>query len=395
MRSLLRGPAAERLRTAGVVAALRPAYVFHSRFMPNDALLDAALASIRSSVRRASPYHVGAPSSTRAKLNQNESPFDLPEDCKHELAGALVATPLNRYPGEWPEELRAALASRLPWKADGILVGNGSNDLMYTVAAATVAPGVPVVLPDPLFSLYGKIARSNGGALTTVGPRSDLAFDTDALVKAIGREDPRLVVLATPNNPTGLALALPDVLAVAAATPGILLVDEAYVEFSDVPSALPELERFPNMLLLRTFSKAFGLAGLRLGYLAGHPAVIGELRKARYPFAVDRLSEMAALALLSRPELVAERVAAIRRETARLHRRLAAMEHVTALRPQANFVVFRPAAGARHVQDMLARRGVSVRNMGGYAALRGYLRVTAGTERENNIFLAELQSALL
>ena len=363
--------------------------------MPNDALLDAALSSIRDSVRDAHPYHVGTPPGMRAKLNQNESPFDLPEDLKGELASALVATPLNRYPGEWPEELRAALATHLPWKADGILVGNGSNDLMYTVAAATVAPGVPVVLPDPLFSLYGKIARTNGGAVTTIGPRADLAFDIDALVEAIGRENPRLVVLATPNNPTGLALSLPEVLTVAAATRGVILVDEAYVDFSDVPSALSVLERYPNMLLLRTFSKAFGLAGLRLGYLAGHPAVIGELRKARYPFAVDRLSEMAALALLRRPELVAERIAAIRRETARLHNHLAAMEDVTALRPRANFVVFRPAAGAKLVQDRLAKRGVSVRNMGGYAALRGYLRVTAGTERENNIFLEELQSALL
>ncbi len=362
--------------------------------MHKDALLDAALSSIRGSVREARPYYVGTPPTTRAKLNQNESPFDLPEDLKRELAGALVTTPLNRYPGEWPEALRSALAARLGWQADGILVGNGSNDLMYTVAAATVAPGVPVVLPDPLFSLYGKIARTNGGAVTTVGPRTDLGFDIDALVEAIGRQDPRLVVLATPNNPTGLALSLPEVLRVAAATRGLVLVDEAYVEFSDVPSALSELAHYPNMLLLRTFSKAYGLAGIRLGYLVGHPAVAAELLKARYPFAVDRLSEMAALALLGRPELVARRVAAIRRETARLYEHLAATDRVAVLRPQANFVVFRPPVAAKLVQERLAERGVSVRNMGGYAQLEGYLRVTAGTEKENNIFLAELQSAL-
>ncbi len=362
--------------------------------MRQDSVLDAALSCIRPTVRVETPYHVGGRENIAVKLNQNESPFDMPQDVKRALARTFLDTPVNRYPGETPQELCAAIAEHVGWPVRGILVGNGSNDLMFTVATATIAAGTPVVLPRPLFSLYEKVVRLNDGKPVSVDPHPDLCFDIEGMLAAIKWVKPRLVILATPNNPTGLAVSASDVARIATATSGLVLVDEAYVEFCDEDSALTILQDFPNMLLLRTFSKAFGLAGLRLGFLVGHPAIVGELLKARYPFAVDRLAEAAALLLLRRPALLARRVAQIKRETTRLYERLSAMEGVDALRPQANFVIFRPPKDAGSVMNRLAQRGVLVRNMGGYPALKGRLRVSAGTEKENNIFLSVLESLL-
>ncbi len=362
--------------------------------MHKDTLLDAALASIQLSVRAVQPYHVGGPRDIAIKLNQNESASDVPGSLKMELASFVATDAFHRYPLEWPESLTEALAVHTGWPGKGILIGNGSNDLMYTVAAVTIVPGTRVVLPRPLFSLYEKIVRLGSGDLTTVAPQQDLSIDVSSLMAAIRLHSPALVAIATPNNPTGLALRRRDVIRIAEVTRGLVLVDEAYVEFSDIPSMLQVLDRYPNVLLLRTFSKAYGLAGLRVGYLIGSPALIGEIRKARYPFAVDRISETAALMQLQRHGSIMKEVVETKRETMRLYDAIVALEGITVLRPQANFVVFRPLQDSREIMCSLMRRGVLVRDLGGYPEMRGYLRVSTGTKSENNIFLAQLESVL-
>ncbi len=357
--------------------------------------LSRLLAYIRPEVRAQKAYRVAVPPDTQVKLNQNENPYDLPESLKAELAERLRTIPFNRYPDDQPAALTRALAERTGHDPAGILIGNGSNELTHTLGLTLISGGTPVVLPRPMFALYESVVRLFGGRLIGVAPRADLHFDTEAILEAVRREKPALTVLTSPNNPTGLAMPIEDVEAVVEAAPGFVVVDEAYVEFNPEPSALTLLERHPNVLVMRTFSKAFGLAGLRLGFVMGRPAVMQEMLKARVPFMVDRFAEHTALTLLGRPDFLKQRVeqmqASIREITAALQR----MDGVEVVPSQANFVLFRaPALSAEALMARLAEEGVLVRNMGGYPELQGWLRVGAGTPDENKAFLAALEKSL-
>jgi histidinol-phosphate aminotransferase len=359
-----------------------------------SASLSQALNSIRPAVRAQRPYHVGTAPNVEVKLNQNESPLDLPEDLKRELLEEFFHTPFNRYPTEQPDRLCRALAESLNHDPEGILIGNGSNELTYTLGLTMIDKGTPVVLPTPMFALYTTVVKLFEGQLVAVPPRPDLSFDAEAILEAVRRTQPGLTVLTTPNNPTGLAMPLSEIVPIVEEAPGFVVVDEAYVEFTEEESARTVLDAYPNMLLMRTFSKAFGLAGLRLGYLMGHPAVMQELLKARLPFMVDRLAEMTALALLERPVLLRERITLMKQECQSITTALAAMEGVEVVPSQSNFVLFRTPLETKTVLNRLATSGVLVRDMSGYPELQGYLRVNAGTPDENKAFLVALKKAL-
>ena len=356
--------------------------------------IDDVLSLIRPAVRNESEYVVGAPSTPEVKLNQNESPFDLPEDLKEELLESFSQVEFNRYPTEQPDRLRRALAEHDNVPPESIIVGNGSNEITYTFGLAFLTAGAPVVLPRPMFSLYAKVARLQDAALTEVPPRENLTFDTDGLVEAVRDTEARLTVLATPNNPTGQALTLDEIERVAAASPGVVVVDEAYVEFNSEPSAVELMDEHPNVIVLRTLSKAFGLAGLRLGYLIAQPPVVTDLMKARLPFMVDRFAEQTALAVLQRPDLVEERVRRMQVSITEVTEALKQMDDVDVVPSDANFVIFTTPRPADALQDQLAEHGVLVRNMGGYPELEGYLRVSAGTRAENKAFLTALEETL-
>ena len=356
--------------------------------------LSEAIACIRPAVRAGRAYHVGGPPRATIKLNQNESPFDLPPEMKRDLVERYLREPFNRYPLVRSVALERALGAHAGWDAEGIMVGNGSNELMATVNQVLVAPETTVVLPRPMFSFYARLAELFEAAVVMPPPRSDLSFDADAIADAAKRDKAVLTVLTTPNSPTGLAMALAEVQAVVAQAHGFVLVDEAYGEFSREESALKLLAAHPNLLLLRTFSKAFGLAGLRIGYLIGHPAVIGEIRKARVPFMVDRLSEMAALALLERTELWQERIAYLKRQTAWLFQALSRIPGVTALQSQTNFVLFSSRMSSDALMQALLPYDVLVRSMRGYPELAGYCRVSVGSDAENKSFIRALSRVL-
>ncbi len=226
------------------------------------------LSLIRPAVRAGQAYRVGGPSRAAVKLNQNESPFDLPRDLKQELLSRFLEEPFNRYPLVEPVALQCALARHLGWEEEGILVGNDSNELMATVMQVVVQPGVSVVLPRPMFSFHMRLAELFEASVVAPPPRSDLSFDSQAISVAASGHAAVLIVVTTPNSPTGLAMRGDELRSMLAAAPGFVLIDEAYGEFSSEESACVMLPDYPNLLVLRTFSKAWGLAGLRLGYLA-------------------------------------------------------------------------------------------------------------------------------
>ncbi len=350
--------------------------------------IDDVLARIRPAVRERSEYVVDAPSGDiEVKLNQNESPFDLPPAFKEELLEIFEQVEVNRYPSEQPERLRHALAEHDGVDPECVIVGNGSNEITYTFGLAVLDPGSPVVLPRPMFSLYDKVARLQDADLTSVPARDDLRFDADGLVEAVAETEAVLTVLATPNNPTGLAMTLDEIERVVAASPGFVVVDEAYVEFNPEGTAVELLDRHPNVIILRTLSKAFGLAGVRVGYLMAHPEIVREFMKARLPFMVDRFTEQTALAVLRRSDLIEQRVRRMQASIQEVTEALQAFDGVEVVPSQANFVLFTTPVPADALQERLADHSVLVRNMGGYPELKGYLRVSAGTEAENNAFL--------
>jgi len=362
---------------------------------------EAPLARIRAEIRAQRPYVVPTEADVPAKLDQNESPWDAPEDVKRAAAEYLLASHWNRYPADRPHRLQRALAASLGIEVGAVLVGHGSNELAYTLGLAFLERGTPVVLPHPMFALYESVARMNAARIVPVEPGPRFGHAAADVLAAAQASDAPLTIVTTPNNPTGQVIPYDDLETLAAGVPGFLVVDEAYFEFIEGPTAVDLVARFPNVIAMRTFSKAMGLAGLRVGYMVAHPDVITELEKARLPFVVDATSEAAALAMLARPDLVAERVAILKGECDRLQAAMHARGDVEVIEGAANFFLLRTPLAPSALVARLAERGVRVRNMVPYRALGpdtpgvGWVRVSVGAPDENRAFEAALDEVLL
>ncbi len=349
---------------------------------------------IRPEVRAQHAYRVATQVDDAAKLDQNESPYDLPPKMKRAAVEHFLATDWNRYPQDRPHALVAALAEHLDWPAEGLIVGRGSNELTHTVGLALIGAGAPVVLPHPMFALYHSVVTVHGGEVVPVDPEPDLSHSADAVIAAMERSQAALTVVCTPNNPTGYAFPHGDLERLAEAAPGFLLIDEAYVEFVEGPDAGDLVRRHPNVLVMRTFSKAMGLAGLRLGYLMAHPDLIAEFEKPRLPFLVDRLSEAVGLAMLGQQDLVRERVETMRAERARMVAALADLDDVETVPSSANFFIMRTPLAPGALRQALLGEGVRIRDVSGYPALRGWVRVSVGLPAENSAFVEALKRVL-
>ena len=364
--------------------------------MPSTAppTTDHLLDLIRPEVRAQHAYRVATKVDRAAKLDQNESPYDLPPKMKRSSVEHFLAQDWNRYPQDRPHELVAALAAHLDWPEEGLIVGRGSNELTHTLALALVSDGTPVVLPHPMFALYENVVNVYGGKVVPVDPNPDFSHSADAVIAAMEASQAPLTVVCSPNNPTGYAFPFEDLERMAAAAPGFLLIDEAYVEFVEGPNAGELLRRYPNVLVMRTFSKAMGLAGMRLGYLMAHPDVIAEFEKPRLPFLVDRLSETVGLMMLEHQDLVEERVAVMTAERAKMLDALAQIDAVETVPSSANFFIMRTPLAPDVLMAALLREGVRIRNVSGYPALAGWVRVSVGLPAENRAFLDALNEVL-
>ena len=358
-----------------------------------------AIDFVRPAVRAERAYIVPTTTEAEAKLDQNESPFDLPAGLK-EAALGFLETEWNRYPDDRPHRLIARLTEQMGLAPGSVIVGRGSNEITHTLGLCFLEPGTPVVLPAPMFALYGSVARMHGARVVGVPPTDDFSHDADAVLAAAQDSSAPLTVVTTPNNPTGQVIPHDGLRRLAAGVPGVLLVDEAYHEFLDGPTAIDLLAEFDNVLVMRTFSKALGLAGLRLGVLAGRPELIHEIEKARLPFLVDRMSEAVGLAVLDAPELVAERVATLRAEGEALVDWLRGVDGVEVRPGAANFHLFRTPLDAHALRTALAAEGVLVRDVTGYPELAGqdgrpgWTRVSVGSADENRAFRRALASVL-
>lgn len=344
---------------------------------------------VRPEILALSAYHV-ADAAGMVKLDAMENPYSLPEALRKELAQALSRVDLNRYPDPSGARLREALARKMGVPAGmELLLGNGSDDLIQMVTVALARPGAVMMYPAPTFVMYGMDAALTGMRAIAVPLRPDFSFDAEAFIARMKAERPALVFLAYPNNPTGVLYPEEDVLAVLRAAEGLVVLDEAYHVFAE-KTFMPRLAEFPNLVVMRTVSK-LGLAGIRLGYLAGRPEWIEQFNKVRQAYNVNALTQQAALFMLERLEVLEEQAARIRSERAALGEALGALPGVTVYPSQANFFLLRvpDAAGAFAA---LKRQGVLVRSL--HPGLEGCLRVTVGTPEENRILVGALREAL-
>jgi histidinol-phosphate aminotransferase len=341
------------------------------------------LRHVKPAVRQIRAYSLAAREAP-VKINQNENPWDLPEAVKRRVLEKALVRPWARYPDFDPRELTEALARFSGWRADGILAGNGSNELIEALLMVTVGPGTRVVIPEPTFTLYALLTP-----LT-----EELRYDTRALVEARRQSEAAVTVVCSPNNPTGTVLSRHDLERLCRAGDGIVVLDEAYHEFAG-ETAVPLLEKHPNLVVLRTFSKAKAMAGLRVGYLLASPDLVREINKARLPYNLNFLTQIAALAALEEHEALDEMVGRIVEERERLIAALGNVPGVRAWPSKANFVLLELLeTSPRAVFESLYRRGVLVRDVSAYPMLSRCLRVSVGTPEENEAFLHALGTAL-
>ena len=339
------------------------------------------------------------------KINQNENPWELPDAVKKRVVERALARPWSRYPDFDPRELLEALARHSGWRADGILAGNGSNEMIEALLLVTVGSGTRVVIPEPTFTLYALMTTILGGEAVRVpqvaappgangSAVAGLVYDVEALAAARRRTQAAVTIVCSPNNPTGSSLTLPEVERLCGEGDSLVVIDEAYHEFAG-ESAVPLLARHRNLVVLRTFSKAKALAGLRVGYLLAAPELVREINKARLPYNINFFSQAAALAALEEKDALAASLARIIAGRELLLARLGAMPGVCAWPSRANFFILELlSADPKAVFASLLRHGVLVRDVTSYPKLSRCLRVSIGSEEENEAFLRALGTAL-
>jgi histidinol-phosphate aminotransferase len=351
---------------------------------------DVVAAVVRPEIRALTAYAV-AKAPGMIKLDAMENPFPLPEPVRAKVAAAVAAVPVNRYPDGGADAVRAALRVSLGLPDSvGIVLGNGSDELIQIIVSALAKPGAVMLAPEPSFVMYRRNALYSGMRYVGVPLAPDFALDTGAMLEAIARERPALVFLAYPNNPTGNLFGADEVERVVRAVPGLVVVDEAYYAFADA-SFLPRIAEFPNLVVLRTVSK-IGMAGLRLGYAVAAPEWIAELNKVRQPYNLNALTQAVAPVLLAEGAMLAEQAVALKAERTRLYAALATLPGVTVFPTQTNFALARVPDAPRWFEALRAA-GILVKSLHGWHPLLLHcLRITVGTPAENDALLAALKT---
>jgi histidinol-phosphate aminotransferase len=346
-------------------------------------------AAPRPGLREVGPYD-SPQLEVAARLNTNECPVPLPHGFADDLAGAVRELPLNRYPDGRMTALRSALADRTGHPVEGVWAANGSNEILTQLLLAYGGPGRTAALFEPTYLLHRRLCWLTQTAIAETRLQPPFRIDDDDVAWAIERH-PDVIFVCSPNNPTGNAQPLDAIRAIADGTDALVIVDEAYVEFGG-ETALPLVTTHPNVAVVRTFSKAFALAGARIGYVLASPDVVLDLERVRLPYHLSTLTQAAGVVALRHADEAAAELEAIRQERDRIVTALGAIEGLTVHPSDANFILFEPPGDAKAVWQGLLDRGVLVRDL--TAVVPNALRVTAGTTHEVDLFLKALEEVL-
>lgn len=345
---------------------------------------------IKSSVRNLRAYSL-SPDRASVKINQNENPWDAPERIKEETLRRLADRKWSRYPDFIPVSLQERLAKFASWDSDGVLAGNGSNELIQALLMVSVSERKRVLISEPTFALYRQVARVLGGEVLSIPLDSEFQFDVETLLKVIERTSPDVVILCSPNNPTGSQISDDDLRKILSASTGLVVIDEAYHEFSE-HSVVPLLNEFENLVVLRTFSKAMALAAFRVGYLLAAPDLVTEIRKALLPYNLNAFSQTAAEVAVELYESELQPlVKAIIGERDRLFVELKNIQGLEPVSSRANFMIVKSSIGPKRVFDELLQRDILIRDVSKYPMLSEYFRFSVGTPEENDKLIAALK----
>jgi histidinol-phosphate aminotransferase len=343
---------------------------------------------VKPGVRRLTAYHVDE-TPVRIKLDAMENPFPLPVELRQEIAAAVREARINLYPDPSAKALREAVASLWGMDPERMMLGNGSDEL---IQAIILTFGGPVVAPAPSFAMYEITARALSEAAVTVPLDKSFDLDADKLIKKAKQAKAKVVFLACPNNPTGNRFSPEAVRKVLESLKAAVVIDEAYYSFSG-KSWLPLLDKYPNMIVLRTLSK-IGFAGLRIGVLAAAKEIVAELNKVRLPYNINMLSQLTAVTALQHSDALNEQIELLISEREKLYNELSKLKGVTAYPSETNFIMIRTAADASRIHEKLKRAGILIKNLNKPGPLKNCLRVTVGTPEENREFIKTLRNIL-
>lgn len=346
---------------------------------------------VRRRIRELSAYHV-EPRPCEVVLDANESPYPLPGPLRPKIEAALKVE-LNRYPDPEAKALKQVIAAKEGVREDEILLGNGSDELIQALIASACDPGDRILVSTPTFSMYSLIARYLNADAIDVPLLDDWSLDISAVIHNIKLGAPKIIFIASPNNPTGAVVERKALEAVIDAAPGLVVVDEAYIDYAKAPAGFPFRER-KNVVILRTLSKV-GLAGIRLGYMMTDAALVEQVNKVRLPYNINSMIQAIARIAVENWREFLPALDAIVKERGRVFEELSRMGGVHPFPSEANFILMRiEGMSAGEVFERLLSDGVRVRWFKGDPRLGDCLRVAIGTPEENGRFLSALKKAL-
>lgn len=359
-----------------------------------QALSKQRLQLIRPEIQALSAYHV-PDADDFIKLDAMENPYSLPEELIKQWLSVLADAPLNRYPDPGAKQLRNKIRDYMEVPAEcELILGNGSDELIQIIAMSVARAGHKIMAPDPGFVMYKMISTFVGMDYIGVPLKDDFSLDMPAMLEVIQKQQPAVIFLAYPNNPTGNLFDEADIIEILNAAQGLVVIDEAYHPFA-CTSFMNRLHDFDNLLVMRTVSK-MGLAGLRLGVLAGSKVLLNEFDKVRLPYNINVLTQLSALFALQHAEIFEEQAASIRQQREWLFNELKAVSAFDVYPSAANFILVRlKNGGADKVFAALKKSGVLIKNLNAAGGmLTECLRITIGTADENQNFINALKKAL-
>lgn len=318
------------------------------------------------------------------RMDANENPFPWPEGMHEELYNYKFS--FNRYPDGAARKLREAIANYNRVKENEVLAGNGSDELIQLVLNTFGGRGRAVLIHPPTFTMYAASALITGTAVVEVPLLDGFRLDTEGIMKKASEEDRvKVIILCNPNNPTGSLFPREEILCIVRNTKALVAVDEAYYEFSG-ETLLDQINNYPNLMIMRTFSKAFGMAALRLGYVIGNSELIADLNKVRQPYNVNSFSQQAGIIALKYVEAYQAQIAIVQKEIQFLYQELGKLPDVTVLPTGANFLLL-SSPKAEFLAEKLSLGGFSARYFGELPFLGKSLRFSSGMPEENRAFL--------
>ncbi len=348
---------------------------------------------IRPEFRNFTPYNANQ-IPYKIKLDANESPFDLPQSVRHKLANWLLEAPeLNLYPDTDSIELRNALAEHWGLDPESFVIGTGSDQLIQVLIHLFVGQGDKVLCPEPSFSMYKLTTKIAGGIPVDfpLNKEDNYSYPVDNLIEVVNNEKIKLVFLCTPNNPTGGILPEKDIIRIIEnCNDSVIVVDEAYAEFSG-ETVISLVERYQNLVVLRTFSKAYGLAGIRCGYSVSGKEMADQINKIRPPYNISSLSQKVAKWVLEEKRELNENIQVIIKERDYLAEVLSEIPDVTVYPSQANFILIK-VQDVHSMNRRLMDRGILVRAYGSTPMLENCLRITVGTRPQNDMVVDTIKS---